>query len=132
MMERLGITLLLAATSLFIAPVLSAQQYQGRTGILFACIRDGVQTYTASPRATDAACRAITYRIAESSHAPPVDSPGMFRGFRCSGDCSGHRAGYEWASRRGTSSISNCRGNSRSFVEGCMAYVSELTGERAR
>lgn len=38
----------------------------------------------------------------------------------CTGDCSGHKAGYEWAEENGISSESDCDGNSDSFNEGVM------------
>lgn len=46
-----------------------------------------------------------------------------FYGYNCVGDCSGHIAGFKWASDRGISDSENCRGNSQSFIEGCQAYV---------
>jgi len=47
-----------------------------------------------------------------------------FYGYDCKGDCSGHKAGYEWASKKGIINFSDCGGNSQSFIEGCKAYVS--------
>lgn len=46
----------------------------------------------------------------------------------CIGDCSGHRAGYEWAEENGISSESDCDGNSDSFNEGCVNYVEGGSG----
>jgi len=44
-----------------------------------------------------------------------------FGGFDCKGDCSGHQAGYEWATKNFVSTISSCNGGgSQSFIEGCM------------
>ncbi len=43
----------------------------------------------------------------------------------CTGDCSGHEAGYEWAEEKGISDPSDCGGNSESFIEGCEAYANE-------
>jgi hypothetical protein len=46
-----------------------------------------------------------------------------FKGYRCTKDCSGHRAGYAWAARRGISSPNQMpQGNSNSFWEGGKAY----------
>ena len=45
------------------------------------------------------------------------------RGYPCTEDCSGHEAGYEWAADNGISNPYDCSGNSRSFVEGCMAFA---------
>lgn len=48
-----------------------------------------------------------------------------FRGYDCTDDCSGHEAGYQWASDNGITDPSNCGGNSQSFIEGCEAYANE-------
>lgn len=50
-----------------------------------------------------------------------------FHGYVCSQDCSGHKAGYSWAARKQIKNESQCRGNSRSFVEGCKIFVREKT-----
>lgn len=52
-------------------------------------------------------------------------SKGMF----CTDDCSGHIAGYQWAEERGISKDTGCTGNSRSFIRGCMQYVTERVEE---
>lgn len=43
--------------------------------------------------------------------------------YGCTGDCSGHQAGHAWAEHRDISDPSDCRGNSTSFVQGCMDYA---------
>lgn len=48
-----------------------------------------------------------------------------FKGYQCTQDCSGHKAGYEWAKKKGITDKINCTGKSKSFVEGCYAYVEE-------
>jgi hypothetical protein len=48
-----------------------------------------------------------------------------FKGYPCTVDCSGHEAGYEWAERKGINDISDCGGNSNSFIEGCQSFVEE-------
>lgn len=48
-----------------------------------------------------------------------------FGGYECTEDCSGHRAGYEWAEENDISDESDCSGNSTSFNEGCQAYVED-------
>jgi hypothetical protein len=45
--------------------------------------------------------------------------------WNCTGNCSGHEAGYEWASNKGISDPDECDGNSDSFIEGCQAYANE-------
>ena len=49
----------------------------------------------------------------------------MFGPFTCEGDCSGHAAGWEWAVRHRAKSADDCygRGDSTSFLEGCIFYV---------
>jgi len=44
----------------------------------------------------------------------------------CTGDCSGHQAGYNWAKQKSLSNPSGCDGGkSLSFREGCEFYVQE-------
>lgn len=50
-----------------------------------------------------------------------------FAGFTCRQDCSGHRAGYEWARDKGIRTPSRCGGRSQSFIEGCRAYAEGRT-----
>jgi hypothetical protein len=51
-----------------------------------------------------------------------------FGGYECTVDCSGHKAGYEWAESKGIIDEDQCEGildtapNRTSFYEGCMAY----------
>jgi hypothetical protein len=47
-----------------------------------------------------------------------------FYGYECKGDCSGHKAGYEWAENKNITEYDDCGGNSESFIEGCKSYVS--------
>lgn len=53
-------------------------------------------------------------------------SAATFKGYQCTQDCSGHRAGYAWAQKKGIDSKNDCKGNSRSFIEGCYAWVDEV------
>ncbi|WP_194744837.1 hypothetical protein [Thermaurantiacus tibetensis] len=53
-------------------------------------------------------------------------SRGSFMGYGCTVDCSGHEAGYQWASRMGISDPDDCSGNSWSFIEGCRAYAESM------
>jgi hypothetical protein len=41
----------------------------------------------------------------------------------CTGDCSGHDAGFEWAKEKEITDSSDCGGKSQSFIEGCEAYA---------
>lgn len=46
-----------------------------------------------------------------------------YEGRECSDDCSGHKAGYEWAAENDITDEDQCDGNISSFREGCEAYV---------
>lgn len=51
-----------------------------------------------------------------------------FAGYDCTGDCSGHEAGYRWAEEHDITDGDDCdtageHSNSPSFAEGCHAYV---------
>ena len=48
-----------------------------------------------------------------------------FGDYGCTEDCSGHEAGYEWASNNGIYDQDDCSGNSQSFIEGCWQYVED-------
>lgn len=61
---------------------------------------------------------AVLYSATQAAERPPT-----FKGYQCTQDCSGHRAGYAWAARNGVTQRSQCRGSSQSFVEGCWAWV---------
>jgi len=50
---------------------------------------------------------------------------GYFHGRRCTVDCSGHEAGYEWAEEYDIHDPDDCGGNSESFIEGCQIYAEE-------
>ena len=52
-----------------------------------------------------------------------------FHGYPCTGNCSGHEAGYEWAEENDITDPSDCDGNSNSFIEGCEAYAEEYDDE---
>lgn len=67
----------------------------------------------------------LTYLCLEDSECLPgtFSSTAMFKGYRCTVDCSGHEAGYQWAEDRGIYDPDDCGGNSQSFIEGCIAYA---------
>jgi hypothetical protein len=46
-----------------------------------------------------------------------------FGKYKCTNNCSGHKAGYSWAKKRGVDNLEDCSGNSQSFIEGCMEYA---------
>jgi hypothetical protein len=55
----------------------------------------------------------------------PVDESITNDNWVCTGDCSGHEAGYQWASENDISDPSDCGGKSESFIEGCEAFANE-------
>lgn len=67
-----------------------------------------------------------------SSHGAPADAQETFYGYDCIDDCSGHRAGYDWAQRNDITDESDCDGDSQSFNEGCQAYVAEQSADPAQ
>jgi hypothetical protein len=67
----------------------------------------------------------ILKRAPQASIPKPIANANLFHGYRCTDDCSGHEAGYEWAEGQGISDPDECSGNSMSFEEGCRAYAEE-------
>lgn len=65
------------------------------------------------------------YTPPQSTYTPPT-SDAYFMGYPCTDDCSGHRAGYQWAKDSGIDDPDDCRGKSNSFIEGCRAYAEDL------
>jgi hypothetical protein len=70
-----------------------------------------------------------TYGAYDSRRDEIDPSPGRVGDYGCTQDCSGHHAGYRWASEHGISSTDDCGGKSWSFEEGCKAYAEEQVGE---
>jgi hypothetical protein len=47
--------------------------------------------------------------------------------YECNSDCSGREAGYRWAEHHEITKAAKCAvGTSKSFQEGCLAYVEEI------
>ncbi len=65
-----------------------------------------------------------------SSVVAAPDTSGTYKGYACTKNCSGHKAGYVWAQKKGVTRRDQCTGRSRSFVEGCYAWVMEQKTER--
>lgn len=107
---------LLVVSSLIAWPCLSAAQ---ELEVVYSCMSEGVRHYVRKPIA-GADCKAIAYR---SQPMPLSSAPRQFKGYHCTQNCSGHRAGYEWAQRRGITDPGQCGGNSQSFIEGCEAWA---------
>jgi hypothetical protein len=61
----------------------------------------------------------------------PAAAARTFGDYECTVDCSGHKAGYEWAEARGIVNEAECEPilrrspNRTSFYEGCLVYVED-------
>lgn len=109
--------LVIAGLLIFTIPTFAHET--GAQGVLYKC-KDaaGATLYTATPAP---GCVVVsTYRSAQPAQPAPRASYGSYS---CTSDCSGHRAGYEWARNRGISDAYQCTGNSQSFIEGCRAFT---------
>lgn len=54
-----------------------------------------------------------------------------FGGFQCQDyQCSGHKAGYDWAYNNSIIDEMQCVGNSQSFIEGCVAYARSFSQQQ--
>jgi hypothetical protein len=103
---------------------------------IFRCVRlDGVISYSSAIR-PDSNCSLVAIprlgRPSDPSHSrstPPKSNAVVpaqsFGAYHCTQDCSGHEAGYDWAEENGIEDVSDCGGNSNSFIEGCEEYVEE-------
>lgn len=79
-----------------------------------------------SPEEEDRAYEQADERLSDASFEDVGDTS------QCTGDCSGHDAGFDWARDQGVTDPSECGGDSQPFVEGCKAYASareEAAGE---
>ena len=54
-----------------------------------------------------------------------IGEAGVFRGYPCTKDCSGHAAGYRWADDRDITDPNVCPYSNNSFWEGCLAHTDE-------
>ena len=55
-----------------------------------------------------------------SLNTPPEN---YYKGYKCSNDCTGHKAGYAWAKQHNINIKIQCTGNSQSFIQGCLAFA---------
>lgn len=54
----------------------------------------------------------------------------FYRGDKCSGDCSGHIAGYQWAMQYGITNVDACKNTpSSSFYQGCLRAAEDIISE---
>ncbi|WP_292577784.1 hypothetical protein [Mesorhizobium sp.] len=63
--------------------------------------------------------------IAIAAYVTPSFAQQTFGGNDCTVDCSGHKAGYDWAEKNQISDESDCSSNSQSFNEGCRTYLED-------
>lgn len=90
-------------------------------GDVYRCQRPDIKERVYSSRPLEGwTCARIRYSYYDQLPAAPT-----FLGYRCTQDCSGHEAGYEWAQRKGITDPDECGGNSQSFIEGCIAWAEE-------
>ena len=54
-----------------------------------------------------------------------IGEAGVFKGYPCTKDCSGHAAGDRWADARNITDPNQCPYSNNSFWEGCLAHTDE-------
>lgn len=69
--------------------------------------------------------QAITQPKLIQTESRPARSSNTFRGYSCTSDCSGHEAGYEYASENDICDFEYSNGRSSSFDEGVISYAEE-------
>ncbi|MES0030381.1 hypothetical protein [Mesorhizobium sp. M0040] len=57
--------------------------------------------------------------------SPAAVAQQTFGGNDCIEDCSGHKAGYDWAQQNQITDEDDCSSNSQSFNEGCHTYLED-------
>ena len=109
----------LVIACLMLASPAAFSQPQPDSMVLYRCKdADGVTLYTSNPAA---GCVVVSvYGMAPAALPRPRLAAGHYT---CTSDCSGHRAGYEWARNRGIAEAYQCSGNSQSFINGCIAFT---------
>lgn len=83
---------------------------------------DGKTIYTNRKPSDGTPYRVIPYQTRNESL---LHNMWRIRGYPCTSDCSGHDAGYAWARENNIDDRLHCTGSSKSFIEGCYAYVEE-------
>lgn len=125
--------IVLAAIILAFAPSAISGERLVNGGVYSYINPEGVRHYSTKPPPPGSRdVRLINYSFIERT-APQQLQPAPARyhgGYRCTQDCSGHAAGYQWAERRGIEHPDDCGGNSWSFIEGCMTYAQEIQQEQ--
>lgn len=119
-----------ATTAASAAPVSHAAPMQS-TSVYRCEDAAGYRHYLAYPRAGCTEIQATYQPQAVVASAAASQFVTSYGGGGCTYDCSGHEAGYEWASRKGIDDPDDCDGNSQSFIEGCQAYAEEQQEEES-
>lgn len=115
-------TLFLAAALAAMPMTAQTEEKQRERGAVYRCkdVKDDTLHYTAK-RLKGMECAVISYVIRPRPQQPVP----TFAGYKCRGDCSGHIAGWRWASEKNLAFPSQCAGHSTSFIEGCLAYFQD-------
>ena len=109
---------LVIAAFILATPLPAVSQQPAGSSVLYRCKdSDGVTLYTSKP---SVGCVVIGFYRPQSPRPTATPTPSTYA---CRSDCSGHRAGYDWARNRGISDANQCTGNSQSFIEGCRAFT---------
>ena len=68
-----------------------------------------------------ASCHALAQEVNDQSDQVTK----TFGGYDCSGNCSDHKAGYEWAAGKIVTDVANCGPGFSSFAEGCKVFAQD-------
>ena len=68
---------------------------------------------------------ATSHALAQEPSEPQEQTTKTFGGYDCSGDCSAHKAGYEWAAGKIVTDETACGPGFSGFAEGCKAFAQD-------
>ena len=68
---------------------------------------------------------ATCHALAQEAGEPLEQTTKTFGGYDCPGDCSAHKAGYEWAAGKIVTDETDCGAGASSFAEGCKAFAQD-------
>ena len=92
----------------------------------------GYSALTSSPNTEATIVESANTSTSSSSYDEPADTSSGYVESRgsseCTSDCSGHEAGYEWASEHDICDTEYDNGNSQSFNEGVRAWAGGSRG----
>jgi hypothetical protein len=113
-MDRLPFALLIAASCL-LSSYSTASAENGMDAYIDGVLRMGIM----KPKAP------IRVPSGDGGYTQTPGGGQTFGGYDCSDDCSGHKAGFEWAERNDITDEYDCASKSVSFNEGCAAYADD-------